>query len=1219
MNFAAAAAFLCLACNVASALEPKLLNLASLSSIVHSEAENEFMDDNILENAAMFELDKQEALYRRRLQAGGHDVPSRFPAFVCEHSPSMDAHERGERVAAGLNCQHGLRIIYNQEDMTCFEASLDFADLGGAPDDLTVHPYLHPMKLGPNVVMNVMEDVAHHVARGFDIDLCHGRGGGGDQRAAAAEKLRSGLLGLFELESEAHSGLSEGFFWNNDDNRRKLRETVGSGKRRMQADVWVDALDGSEGSEACLNSIQHIHVKEGKDLHTNFLYVNGAVTFVDSVASQFEDAEEGKAHGVQCLLTAMAFMAQQPEVCHVGNKPKIQTFNTQASWITQSGTQGSTPFYDKGIRGQGQVVQISDTGLDRDNCYFGETSGSVIPTDGTFDPSKRKVVKYNPLQICYSSSECYFDNKEERGGHGTHVAGTVAGSRADGQAGFADGVAKDAKISFFDMEDTATGYMLSPEDVGDFFGPGQLAGAQLHSASWGSPWNLYTTEDYKYDSYLYNNDEMLMIVAAGNAGEQNGPNSLSTVLSPANAKNIVTVGATESTGKDIEFYQLGQDYVASFSSRGPAGDGRIKPDVMAPGHHILSARAQPDMVGECDSPGAYPEAPGCTWGSDSDGNDVCIENVEDGLMFMQGTSMATPVVSGAAALVRQYFKDGFYPTGSKVPANAITPSGSLVKAVLINSGREIVGVRDGWNGVDAGTSGQSSQLYDEHQGFGRVTLADTLTLGSGGLSTFVVNNEPLARNSNINYEFEIGNCASASDFSVTLTWFDPTGNPNPIIDQDSKVPTAPPGQGPWTFTKPFCANCLVNDLDMKVIKNGVATTFPNGRTSKDSKNNVERVLISNAQSGDTYTVNVRATNIFSATQKFSLVASGCFSESDSTPSPTSPMTPSPSAAPTVTPPALTLQPTPTPVTGEFCEVWVKYKNLHLETQGVDHPGEDMFSNPNIALAFRETVSEVAGAECIDEGWVCYYSAAAVGSSFQPTGLRARRADTTPDSELENISVDFVVTAKVEGSTGCDDRQEEAALAGMVTARILASLGDGSFQRKLRSKGGGTFLETVIVEDQNFDPQVASDTLYTPRVSTLRDRKCTNWEDIQWFMEHFWEIAAAGGAAVALCCICGICFAMFRNQQARRRERKYAAKAMNVRGYAGKNPMATSKHRPQPRQKEGGVSMTTMGYKGQGTRQMTAAQRLANNHGTKMGGGRNKGGKGKGGSGGRSVW
>lgn len=50
----------------------------------------------------------------------------------------------------------------------------------------------------------------------------------------------------------------------------------------------------------------------------------------------------------------------------------------------------------------------------------------------------------------------------------------------------------------------------------------------------------------------------------------------------------------------------------------------------------------------------------------------------------QGTSMATPVTAASAALVRQYLQDGFYPTGTRTPANAYpTPSGALVKALLM--------------------------------------------------------------------------------------------------------------------------------------------------------------------------------------------------------------------------------------------------------------------------------------------------------------------------------------------------------------------------------------------------------------------------------------------------------------------------------------------------------------------------------------------------------
>ncbi len=52
---------------------------------------------------------------------------------------------------------------------------------------------------------------------------------------------------------------------------------------------------------------------------------------------------------------------------------------------------------------------------------------------------------------------------------------------------------------------------------------------------------------------------------------------------------------------------------------------------------------------------------------------------------LQGTSMATPLAAGSAALVRQYFLDGFYPSGAATPAAAFAPSGVLVKAVMLGA------------------------------------------------------------------------------------------------------------------------------------------------------------------------------------------------------------------------------------------------------------------------------------------------------------------------------------------------------------------------------------------------------------------------------------------------------------------------------------------------------------------------------------------------------
>ena len=63
-------------------------------------------------------------------------------------------------------------------------------------------------------------------------------------------------------------------------------------------------------------------------------------------------------------------------------------------------------------------------------------------------------------------------------------------------------------------------------------------------------------------------------------------------------------------------------------------------------------------------------------------------------------------------------------------------------------------------------------------------------------------------------------------------------------------------------------------------------------------------------------------------------------------------------------------------------------------------------------------------------------------------------------------------------------------------------------------------------------------MYYDRLSTERDRYCTNWEAKQWLQDHFWEIAAGGGILVALCCLCGVFCAMYSRNRAKRREKKY---------------------------------------------------------------------------------
>ncbi len=254
----------------------------------------------------------------------------------------------------------------------------------------------------------------------------------------------------------------------------------------------------------------------------------------------------------------------------------------------------------------------------------------------------------------------------------------------------------------------------------------------------------------------------------------------------------------------------------------------MKPDVVAPGYKILAPRAH----------------------AKSNNYDETYETF--------GTSFAAPVVSGNAALVRQYFEEGWFPCGSKAcnNRNRINPSGSLVKAVLMNGA--IQTIRQVQK-VPAGQVMDAVKEYDNNAGMGLINMKNSLPLqGINDLSAFATNNRSIG-DGEIDYIIvKTKACnGSADSLRVTLAWYDPPGATN-------------------------CAHCLINDLDLIVEKKSSTSSqvveksyFPNGLYQKDTKNNVERIRI--AQSlGEVLKISVKATNLSTQNEKYSLIATGCF-------------------------------------------------------------------------------------------------------------------------------------------------------------------------------------------------------------------------------------------------------------------------------------------------------------------------------------------------------
>jgi subtilisin family serine protease len=153
----------------------------------------------------------------------------------------------------------------------------------------------------------------------------------------------------------------------------------------------------------------------------------------------------------------------------------------------------------------------------------------------------------------------------------------------------------------------------------------------------------------------------------------------------------------------------GQNTLSDFSSRGPTLDGRIKPDVLAPGESITSALTDKNLQSfQCDTLAS------CT-------------------TSMEGTSMATPVAAGSAALVRSYFAQGFWrppPTTENAAPEArpINPTGALVKAVMVNSA------------VDELFLGERPPSFN--QGFGRIKLDNVLVFPDSARRLLVGDSRP---------------------------------------------------------------------------------------------------------------------------------------------------------------------------------------------------------------------------------------------------------------------------------------------------------------------------------------------------------------------------------------------------------------------------------------------------------------------------------------------
>lgn len=606
----------------------------------------------------------------------------------------------------------------------------------------------------------------------------------------------------------------------------------------------------------------------------------------------FEERADGRWRAVvriprAGLASAVAALAGIEGVEWIEQRRPRRLYNDNAVVVIQSGqtATGDTPLYRHGLTGEGQIYAAADSGLDTDHAQFrfdnqpsSQTlsfavsttalAGGLLPVNltnpnnkvlayylvgggpfipntnnpnggQTLDPERRQGTRYLN-SLAYDDSSGGFHGTATTSvavGRNFTASGTGAAPGLPGRT-IGDGIAPDARIVFQDV-----GHVSGQLPGVDFVSQALIheqaygSGARIHNNSYGPDQPVgYDIDAAEVDDIMWKRRDYTIFFSAGNEGP-----AQRTVTKEA--KNIVAVAATESptNGGNIE-------NIASYSSHGPTFDGRIKPDISAPG----TVRAATESTGQA--------AAGFSNTTSTTALDAAINprdpNNSQGFRTTSGTSFASPLAAGGAVLVRQYFVDGFYPNGSKNSSAGFNPSNALVKAIVINSGRNMSGRYTASDGSGAARG----PLPNFGQGWGRMTLDDTLYFNGDRRELRVLADifngatagdgarpapQPAIRTAET-HSYTIESVSPVEPLRVTLVWSDPRASSNAAV-------------------------ALVNNLDLEVVDplgsvyrgninftNGYSG--PAGGANFDNRNPVENVYIRYPLPG-AYTVRIIGANV----------------------------------------------------------------------------------------------------------------------------------------------------------------------------------------------------------------------------------------------------------------------------------------------------------------------------------------------------------------------
>ncbi len=479
-------------------------------------------------------------------------------------------------------------------------------------------------------------------------------------------------------------------------------------------------------------------------------------------------SENMKVIEVDCSREQLAAIARFAWVFSIEEWHPAQKENDQCQWVVQDWTENQRNVWGHGILGMDEILGYTDTGLDVNHWAFYDPHVAITDT-GEF-PTHRKVVAFKH----YPRASGVGDPDPE--GHGTHVGGTMAGSDSvnSGTSAY-DGHAREGRIVHLSP---------IPQPPGnDFTVPlnmitNDLRNPELRPHTIGNSWwtntlGQYTNAAATFDMFSWKNKDIQTIKSCGNQYHYDPY----MITEPGNSKSVIAAGSVQNGTNATT--------LSSFSSSGPAPDGRIKPDIVAPGENIVSVQA----------------------------------GTQNSYVSKSGTSMASPATNGCVGLCRSYLRKGFYPSGTATQADTWGyVSSTILKAMVL---------------VSADPNVESYVVPSNYIGWGRIDL-DSVLFFAGDTRKLLAYDDTTGLSTGDYREFAFEVFDSTMPLRAAVVWTDTAAaagaNPALINNLDCQL-TAPN------------ADFYKGDL----YASGQSTLNPTG--ADDNKNPLEMFRVNQPDSG----------------------------------------------------------------------------------------------------------------------------------------------------------------------------------------------------------------------------------------------------------------------------------------------------------------------------------------------------------------------------------